>query len=130
MMRPSAGSTDAGAAAAALPLLGRRVQISGSANGRTDPALIRYGHELVRHLVRGVMSAGGGVVVGIGREPRQDGAAADAPSLLFDWTALEAAGECLKTGVSSLAYKVWPADCCHLFREGGVRDTGMPSGFV
>ena len=49
------------------------------------------------------MTAGGGIVVGIGREPRQDGAAADAPSLLFDWTALEAAGECLRQG-----FRAWP----------------------
>jgi hypothetical protein len=102
-MWPSAGSTDAGTVAAALPLLGRRVQISGSANGRTDTALIRYAHEVVRHLVTGVMSAGGGVVVGIGKEPRQDGAAPDSPGLLLDWTALEAVAECLRQG-----FQAWP----------------------
>ena len=80
MMSLSAGSTDAGNVAAALALLGRRVQISGSANGKTDPALIRYAHEVVKHLVMGVMSAGGGVVVGIGKEPRKDGAVPDSPS--------------------------------------------------
>jgi hypothetical protein len=103
MMRPSAGLTVAGTVAAAAPLFGRRVQISGSTNGRTDPALIRYAHEVVRHLVLGVMSAGGGIVVGIGKEPRQDGAAPDASSLLFDWTALAAVGECLRQG-----FQAWP----------------------
>ena len=51
------------------------------------------------------MAAGGGIVVGIGREPRPDGAAPDAPSLLFDWTALETAAECLKRG-----FPAWPAE--------------------
>ena len=100
MMPPSASST-----AAALPLLGRRVQIAGSASGKTDPSLIGYAHQVVSNLVKGIMAAGGGIVVGIGREPRADGAAPDAPSLLFDWTALETAAECLKHG-----FPVWPAE--------------------
>lgn len=101
MMHPSASSTGA----AALSLLGRRVQIAGSASGKTDPALIDYAHQVVRNLVEDVMAAGGGIVVGIGREPRPDGAAPDAPSLLFDWTALETAAECLKRG-----FPTWPAE--------------------
>ena len=100
MMPPSASST-----AAALPLLCRRVQIAGSASGKTDPALIGYAHQVVSNLVKGIMAAGGGIVVGIGREPRADGAAPDAPSLLFDWTALETAAACLKHG-----FPVWPAE--------------------
>ena len=95
MTPPPASST-----AAALPLLGRRVQIAGSASAKTDPALIGYAHEVVSNLVKGIMAAGGGIVVGIGREPRPDGAAPDAPSLLFDWTALETAAECLKAWIS------------------------------
>ena len=89
--------------AASLPLFGRRVQISGSANAKTDPALIGYAHEVVRGLVKGVLGAGGGIVVGLGREPRPEGAAADAPSLLFDWTALETAAELIKSGLN-----IWP----------------------
>jgi hypothetical protein len=50
------------------------------------------------------MAAGGGIVVGLGREPRAEGAAPDAPSLTFDWTALEAAAECLNLG-----YGTWLA---------------------
>jgi hypothetical protein len=90
---------------AVLPLYRRRVQIAGSASAKTDPSLISYAHDVVRDLVKVVMAAGGGIVVGIGKEPRPDGALPDAPSLLFDWTALEAAAECLKAG-----FPVWPAE--------------------
>jgi len=76
-------------------LHGRRLQISGSASAKTDPALIAYAHEVVRGLVTDVMRAGGGIVVGLGKEPRPEGGAADAPSLLFDWSALEAAADCI-----------------------------------
>jgi hypothetical protein len=100
MMPPSASSTASG-----LPLLGRRVQIAGSASGKTDSALIGYAHQLVSNLVKGLMAAGAGIVVGIGREPRPDGSAPDAPSLLFDWTALETAAECLKQG-----FPTWPPE--------------------
>ena len=101
MMPPSASST----AATALPLLGRRVQIAGSASGKTDVALTQYAHQVVSDLVKGIMASGGGIVVGIGREPRPDGSAPDAPSLLFDWTALQTAAECLKRG-----FPTWPAE--------------------
>jgi TIR- and PNP-associating SLOG family len=104
MMSPSSNSTDAVSGATVLPVLGRRVQIAGSANGKTDPGLIRYAHEIVGAMVKGVMTAGGGIVVGIGKEPRPDGSAPDAPSLLFDWTALAAAADCLKQG-----FQAWPA---------------------
>jgi hypothetical protein len=88
-----------------VPLFGRRVQIVGSASPKTDPTLIGYAHQVVRNLVKGVMAAGGGIVVGIGREPRPDGSGPDAPSLVFDWTALETAVECLKSG-----FPAWPAE--------------------
>ena len=100
MMPPSASST-----ASTLPLLGRRVQIAGSASGKTDVALTQYAHQVVSDLVKGIMASGGGIVVGIGREPRPDGSARDAPSLLFDWTALQTAAECLKRG-----FPTWPAE--------------------
>ena len=44
--------------------------------------------------------------MGLGREPRPEGAAADAPSLLFDWTALETAAECIASGPNK-----WPTEC-------------------
>jgi hypothetical protein len=53
--------------------------------------------------VNKVMGAGGGIVVALGKEPRPKGAAADAPSLLFDWTALEAAADCMAADAST-----WP----------------------
>jgi hypothetical protein len=90
---------------APLPLAGRRIQIAGSASASTDPALVRYGHEVIARLVTNIMTAGGGVVVSAGREPRPEGAAADAPSLTFDWTALEAAAQCVQRGCGT-----WPAE--------------------
>lgn len=90
---------------AALPLFGRRVQIAGSASGKTDPVLVGYAHQVVSGLVKDIMAAGGGIVVGIGKEPRPDGSAPDAPSLVFDWTALETAAKCLKRG-----FPAWPAE--------------------
>jgi hypothetical protein len=100
MTPPSASSI-----ASALPLFGRRMQIAGSASGKTDAALIGYTHQVVRGLVKSVMAAGGGIVVGLGREPRPEGSAPETPSLLFDWTALETAAECLKHG-----YPAWPVE--------------------
>jgi hypothetical protein len=85
--------------------LGRRIQIAGSANGKTDAALIGYAHQFVSNLVNGIMAAGGGIVVGIGREPRPEGSGPDAPSMLFDWTALEVAAESLKHG-----FPAWPSE--------------------
>jgi len=92
------GTTDA----VSLALFGRRVQIAGSASAKTDPSLIVYAHEVVRGFVKAVIGAGGGIVVGLGREPRPEGAA-DAPSLLFDWTALETAAEYITSGLNK-----WP----------------------
>jgi hypothetical protein len=86
------------AATSAFPLLGRRVQIAGSASPATEAELIRYAHEIVAPLVKGIMAAGGGIVAGIGREPKPEGAIPDSPSLVFDWTILEAVAECLKNG--------------------------------
>jgi hypothetical protein len=88
----------------APPLFGRRVQISGSANAKTDPALILDAHQIVRDMVKAIMVSGGGIVVGLGREPRGEGAGPHAPSLTFDWTALEAAAEALKLG-----HLAWPS---------------------
>jgi hypothetical protein len=104
MMSPSTSSTDASNRAAGLPLLGRRVQIAGSASPKTDPGPVCYAHEVVSNLVRGIMTAGGGIVVGAGKEPRPEGSAPDAPALVFDWTALAAADECLRRGLGS-----WPS---------------------
>jgi hypothetical protein len=78
------------------PLFGRRIQIAGSASGKTDPDLISYGHRIVSALVDKVISAGGGIVVGAGKEPFANGSSHTAPSLVFDWTALEKVAEHLR----------------------------------
>jgi hypothetical protein len=103
-MTTATGASGLASGAKTPRLFGRRVQISGSANGKTEASLVLSAHEIVRNLVKEVMAAGGGIVVGLGREPRAEGAGPDAPSLTFDWTALEAAAECLKLG-----HGAWPA---------------------
>lgn len=105
MIPSPSSSTDPLAVMGPSPLLGRRIQIAGSANVKTDPALVGYAHEVISRLVTAVMTQGCGIVVGVGKEPRPDGALPDAPSLLFDWTALEAAAECLKKG-----FGAWPVN--------------------
>ena len=69
--------------AISLPIAGRRIQIAGSASGTTDPALVRYAHEIIARLVTKIMTAGGGIVISAGRKPRPDGAAVDAPIRLM-----------------------------------------------
>jgi hypothetical protein len=80
------------------PLLGRRVQMAGSASAQTDARLVSYAHDLVGQLVASILGAGGGIVASVGKEPRAPGAAPDSPSLTFDWTALEATAECIRKG--------------------------------
>jgi len=84
-------------------LVGRRVNISGSANEETNPEIIQYGHQLIAGTVRGILSEGGGLIIGAGKEPRA-GRNANAPSLVFDWTVLENAASCFRGG----SYK-WPS---------------------
>jgi hypothetical protein len=82
-------------------LMGRRVQISGSASPETAVERLGYAHELVAAVVRGILRQGGGIVVATGKEPRAVGAAASVPALTFDWTILETAASCLRAGESS-----------------------------
>jgi hypothetical protein len=79
-------------------LRGRRVLLAGSASEKTDPALVSYAHSIVRGLVSEILAAGGGVVLGSGREPR---AADDGRALTFDWTTLEAAAGWLRSGADA-----------------------------
>jgi len=83
---------------AVAPLLGRRIQVAGSASPRTEARLVTYAHDLVRRIVVNILVAGGGIVASVGKEPRAPGGAADSPSLTFDWTALEATAECIRNG--------------------------------
>lgn len=81
-----------------VKLAGRRVQIAGSANKATNAEVVRYGHRVVAEVVRGVLAEGGGLVLAVGREPREDDADESLPSLIFDWTALETAASVLRDG--------------------------------
>jgi hypothetical protein len=73
----------------------RYFHIAGSASSRTRAELIVYAHDLVREIATQVLQGGGGLVVFAGKEPRQNNEAPGSPSLLFDWTALEAAAPIL-----------------------------------
>lgn len=99
-MTSSSAALGTGSSPLALPLLGRRIQIAGSASKKTNPALIQYAHEVVAQLVRNIIAAGGGIVVSVGKEPRPEGAPPDAPSLTFDWTALEVAADCIAKDIA------------------------------
>ena len=81
-----------------MKLTGRRVQIAGSANKATNTEIIRYGHRLVNQVVRSVLAEGGGLVLAVGREPRAYDGAESLPSMVFDWTALEAAASVFRDG--------------------------------
>lgn len=84
-------------------IYGRRVQISGSASFKTDVRLTQYAHDLVTRLVRSILKDGGGLVLGAGKEPRPENPHVQAPSILFDWTALETAASCFADGSAT-----WP----------------------
>ncbi len=71
-----------------MPLEGRFIQIAGSASPRVDAALLRRGHTAIRGIVTGILSARGGVIVGVGPDERRDPEDADS-ALLFDWDVLE-----------------------------------------
>jgi TIR- and PNP-associating SLOG family len=79
-------------------LLGRRVQIAGSASASTDSSVVRYAHELVAVVAALILREGGGLVLNVGKEPRRAGALSDEPALIFDWTSLEAAASCFRSG--------------------------------
>jgi hypothetical protein len=73
----------------------RYFHIAGSASAKTQTQLIVYAHDLVREIARLVLKHCGGLVLFAGKEPRQNSDAPNSPSLLFDWTALEAAAQIL-----------------------------------
>jgi hypothetical protein len=77
-------------------LRGRRIQISGSAAPESAPERRAYAHDLVANAVRAILRAGGGIVVGVGKEPRAPDAGTESLPLTFDWSALEAAAECIR----------------------------------
>lgn len=84
--------------AAPLPaLFGRRVHVAGSASAKTSSATRAWAHGFVRAVTRGIIARGGGLVLASGKEPVPAGEPSDAPSLVFDWTALAEAEAALTT---------------------------------
>lgn len=71
----------------------RYFHIAGSASARTQTELIVYAHDLVREIATLVLKHDGGLVLFAGKEPRQNNDDPSSPSLVFDWTALEAAAQ-------------------------------------
>lgn len=71
-----------------MALNGRFIQISGSAHKDVNRGLLSKCHAVVRALTRGILKSGGGVVIGIGDDPRLQPDDADS-ALLFDWTVLD-----------------------------------------
>ncbi|MGH8580192.1 MAG: hypothetical protein ACREVK_08765 [Gammaproteobacteria bacterium] len=76
-------------------LSGKRVHVAGSISPQTSSGLATYAHDVVRRVVRGVLEAGGGIVVGPGKEPKLEGG----PAQLFDWTVLEVAAQSIRQGI-------------------------------
>jgi len=79
---------------------GRRIHIAGSADKDTPEHLLRYAHELVATLVQELSKEGATFLVGVGKEPLSRPDDPSSPAIIFDWTALAAAHNCLRDGVS------------------------------
>lgn len=81
-----------------LKLLGRRIQIAGSASKTTELNIIRYAHRVVAQVAKRILLNGGGLVLAVGREPRPSEVDPESPSLIFDWTALETVASLFRDG--------------------------------
>lgn len=81
-----------------MSLVGRRIHVAGSANPGTPAELVAYAHQLVRSLVRGAIKEGATLVVQAGPEPRLAPTNVGSPAMLFDWTILDEAMACLRSG--------------------------------
>lgn len=74
------------------------IHIAGSSNPHTDLPLIEYAHDIIRMLTGSILLRAGGLVLGVGPEPMPANATRKNQSLVFDWTILETALECIKDG--------------------------------
>ena len=72
----------------------RRVHIAGSISPRTLNDLADYAHVMVKIVVQEILEAGGGIVVGAGKEPLLE----HGHPVLFDWTVLETVDQCIQAG--------------------------------
>ena len=81
---------------------GKYVQIAGSAHETTDPKILRYSHQLIRHLTNGLLQSGARLIVVTGSEDVVD---PDKPSwdtaLYYDWNVLETVGNYINYGYSN-----------------------------
>lgn len=82
---------------------GRRIHLAGSANAGTPDHLLCYAHDVVDKLVRRLATAGATFLVGIGKEPLARPHDPGSPAIIFDWTALAAAHDCLRNGAAAAA---------------------------
>ena len=72
-------------------VFGKYIHLAGSASKGSDASLIRYAHDLVRCTAMEILRSGGGLVLFAGKEPVQAVDTPGSPSIIFDWTILEAA---------------------------------------
>lgn len=84
-------------------LFGKRVHIAGSISPNTSSIIANYAHEIVRNIVRSILMAGGGIVIGAGKEPKLDD---NGPALIFDWTVLEIIEECIQNATFPKQYGI------------------------
>lgn len=83
-----------------MEIKGRRIHIAGSADPEQDEARLVYAHDLVSALTTALAESGASFVLPFGKEPRlrdRD----DGPSIIFDWTVVEAAHSALLAGKAS-----------------------------
>lgn len=81
-----------------MKIEGRRIHLTGSADACTPDPLLRYAHGLVDNLVRTLASVGATFLVGVGKEPLARPEDGNSPAIIFDWTVLAAAHDCLRNG--------------------------------
>lgn len=77
----------------------RRLHIAGSAKPDVEPDLLRDVHAIVTAVVTGWVARAGGLVGGLGGEPRT--ASDPVAPMIFDWTVAEAALNALEAGRGS-----------------------------
>jgi hypothetical protein len=79
---------------------GRRIHIAGSSAPDTDDQLLLYAHELVASLVHALSKEGAIFLLNVGDEPLVRPDDPSSPSIIFDWTLLATASECLKKHIA------------------------------
>ena len=92
---------------------GLRVHLSGSADKECSGVLLDVAHRFVQSLARKIISRGGGLVFGVGAEPRAE----SGRPCIFDWSVLEA------VAASPSSHSDWPA-----LRSGRFAAVGSQRG--